>query len=124
MAEKVRQHISSWVLTQQDLVDFTKKGSGERLYEIEVDEVTLAKMPSGDDRLPVLWISYLGIVRRGDPSSLKLVRLPLRKTKARAPGPGPITSRMWAPHAASLAGKNLIMHANSARAYKKKIEGV
>eukprot|EP00971_Amphidinium_carterae_P055336 1090638-Amphidinium_carterae.2 len=49
-------------------------------------------MPSGDDRLLVLWVSYLGIVRRGDPGSLKLMRLPSRKTKARASHVGALCS--------------------------------
>eukprot|EP00971_Amphidinium_carterae_P212603 4219394-Amphidinium_carterae.1 len=124
MGLRIRTHLSEWVLDVQAKINYTRKEENARRYEIEVDEVTLAKFPSGVASLPVMWVSYLGIVRRGDPTSLKLVRLPLRNTKARAPGTGPITSRIWAPHAQELVGSDTVMHTDSARAYKRPIAGV
>ena len=48
--------------------------------------------------------------------------MPLRSTKERAPGPGPITLALWRPIAAQyLSGRALILHTDSARAYKERI---
>ena len=90
--------------------------------DIEADECTVTKFNSNDRDNPMAWISYVGMVKRGDPGSLKLIKLPIRKTKARAPGPGPITLKLWRPIAKQyLAGRSLILHTDSARAYKESI---
>ena len=67
----------------------------------------------------------MGLVKRGDPRSLKLIQIPIRMTKARAPGPGPITLNIWRPLAKKyLAERSLILHTDSARAYQEPIPGV
>eukprot|EP00971_Amphidinium_carterae_P179884 3567943-Amphidinium_carterae.1 len=59
--------------------------------QVEVDEVAIARFPNkGHPTHPVTWASYVGFVARGRPESLRLVKLPLRSTVARAPRPGPI----------------------------------
>ena len=93
--------------------------------DVEADECTLGKFPSGDPEHPVAWISYVGLVKRGEPGSLKLIQMPIRKSKERAPGPGPITLQLWRPLAKKyLEGRSLILHTDSARAYKETIPSV
>eukprot|EP00971_Amphidinium_carterae_P035507 699206-Amphidinium_carterae.1 len=83
-----------------------------------------AVSPCGSSYLHVAGPSYVGVVRRGDPRSLKLVALPLRYSKARAPGPGPMTSATCAPITEGLKGKSVVLHTDSASAYKAQIDGV
>eukprot|EP00971_Amphidinium_carterae_P316976 6301342-Amphidinium_carterae.1 len=64
-------------------------GVGPGAYpDIECDEVTIAKRHLDGDR--VEWTQYWGVMRRGAPHSLKLVKLPSRVTPRRAPRPGHI----------------------------------
>ena len=113
-------HGRTKVTIQQDLWDF-----GNDFMDVEADECTVTKYHSGDRENPVAWVAYVGLVKRGDPRSLKLIRMPIRKTKARAPGPGPITLNIWRPLAKKyLAGRSLILHTDSARAYQEPIPGV
>eukprot|EP00971_Amphidinium_carterae_P300682 5974344-Amphidinium_carterae.1 len=59
-------------------------------------------------------------MRRGAPSTLKLVRLPTRVTPKRAPGPGPIQIDMWAELAQQhIVGEDVVYHTGSARAYDR-----
>ena len=68
--------------------------------------------------------NWLGIIVRGDPTQLILEELPLRTTELRAPGPGPIMLEHWQPLSEKwLAGRKLIVHTDSAKAYKRKIRG-
>ena len=49
-------------------------------------------------------------------SSLILVPLPPRSTSARAPGPGPLLKRDWAPIASKyVQGQRVVMHTDSAK---------
>ena len=90
--------------------------------DVKADECTLTKLRSNDPEHPVSWVSYVGLVKRGDPRSLKLIRMPLRSTKERAPGPGPITLALWRPIADQcLSDRPLMLHTDSARAYKERI---
>eukprot|EP00971_Amphidinium_carterae_P062153 1230502-Amphidinium_carterae.1 len=68
---------------------------------------------------PVSWVSYIGLVERGVPSSLRLIQLPVRSTVLRAPGPGPITKQLWLPIARKVfpTGYRVCLHTDSARAY-------
>ena len=59
--------------------------------EVEADEVTLAKR--SQDGVHMEWCQYVGIMRRGAPETLILEALPVRKTKLRAPGAGPVRLR-------------------------------
>ena len=89
---KLRSHISSWVHKEQSHINFFAGGG---IPEIEIDECTFTKFASGDKHKPIAWLGYVGLIRRGDPSSLKLIALPPRNTDERAPGPGPITKALW-----------------------------
>ena len=119
---RIRTHITTWVKETQSEIRFT---DDKNIPEVEVDECTVAKFPSGNRRAPMSWIGYIGLVRRGFPSSLVLEALPVKNTAARAPGPGPISSAVWQPIASRwLEHANLVMHTDSARAYKAPIAGV
>ena len=62
---------------------------------------------------------------RGDPSTLILERLPIKRTSARAPGPGPLKWSTWQPIAARLLeNSNVVLHTDAAKAYQKPIAGV
>ena len=62
---------------------------------------------------------------RGDPSTLILERLPIKRTSARAPGPGPLKWSTWKPIAARLLeNSNVVLHTDAAKAYQKPIAGV
>ena len=119
---RIRKHIVSWVREQQASISFADDTS---LVEVEVDECTLARFPSGNKDYPVSWIGYVGMVRRGHAHTLVLEPLPVRNTRQRAPGPGPISSEEWAPLKEHyLENNNLVLHTDSARAYKAPITGV
>eukprot|EP00971_Amphidinium_carterae_P337264 6473991-Amphidinium_carterae.1 len=66
-----------------------------RLEEWEVDECTITHWPSGDAAKPKQWTAYVGAIRRGSPQTLKIYIMECRKTKERAPGPGPIRKKEW-----------------------------
>ena len=54
-----------------------------------------------------------------------MTRLKPGLTVRRAPGPGPISKHDWTPLGKKhLAGKNIIFHTDSARAYKLKLRDV
>eukprot|EP00971_Amphidinium_carterae_P245048 4865295-Amphidinium_carterae.6 len=89
------------------------------IVHVEVDEVTIRSYASGLKDKPVNRISYIGIVEKGRPSSLRLIQMPVRSTVMRAPGPGPITKELWLPIARKvfLTGHRVCLHTDSARAY-------
>ena len=119
---RIRSHIVSWVRQHQKTISFEDHTN---LVEVEADECTVARFPSGKKEHPVSWIGYVGMVRRGHAATLVLEPLPIRNTRQRAPGPGPISSEEWAPIKEHyLANKNLVLHTDSARAYKAPITGV
>lgn len=73
----------------------------------------------------VHWEQWAGLVARGRPESLVLVRLKPPPTASRAPGPGAIRKVDWQPIANRwLKGRNIILHTDSARSYKAKVPGV
>jgi len=62
---------------------------------------------------------------KGKPETLILTRLNPGLTVRRAPGPGPISKHDWTPLGKKhLAGKNIIFHTDSARAYKLRLPDV
>mgnify|MGYP003333495442 CR=1 FL=1 len=105
-------------------------GGSMQWSDVEVDEANFGKarvpVPRGHRRnLSLMWENWLGLVERGNPESLVLKRLPTAYTVARAPGPGPIKSTDWASIAEEyVVGRNIILHSDSARAYKKPMPGV
>ncbi|CAK0803289.1 unnamed protein product [Prorocentrum cordatum] len=97
--------------------------------DVEADEVDLGKMEDPDagprTATPIIWEQWGGIVQRGAPESLVLFRLQPKKTKRRAPGPGPIRKADWAPLSKKwLKNRNVIFHTDGARSYKLKEQGV
>lgn len=102
--------------------------------DVEGDEVTFDKHDiSQDPALShqvkgdkcVLWEQWCALVQRGNPETLIMTRLKPGLTVRRAPGPGPITKHDWTPLGQKhLAGKNIIFHTDSARAYKMKLPDV
>ena len=103
-------------------------GAKRKWTDIEADEVDLGKedfMQPGATRRKVRWEQWGGIVERGQPHTLRLYRLKPTLTRKRAPGPGPISRRDWAPIAQKcLANRNVILHTDGARACKLKLPGV
>ena len=72
------------------------------------------------ERVATEWEQWCGVVSRGRPHTLKLFRLRKPRTRVRAPGPGPITSREWEPILQeNLAGRSIIHHTDGARAYQR-----
>eukprot|EP00439_Symbiodinium_sp_Y106_P073603 s56_g13.t3 len=98
--------------------------------EVEADEAVFDKflLPSEDSPVQsrvMKWEQWLGMVARGKPSSLVLIRLPCVTTRKRAPGPGAIKKVHWTKIAKTwLKGRNIILHTDSARSYKAKVAGV
>ena len=130
-------------------------GKGNKWQDVEVDESVFDKklipIEEADDPTKVMdWEQWVGMVQRGKPESLVLLRLTPpslvctirtectgtrecscvshttpRPTKKRSPGPGPIRRDDWKKISDRwLKGKHVILHSDSARAYKLKIPGV
>ena len=120
--DKVRNHLTDYVTTKQDEIMLA---DGDFWSDIEVDEVTLSKMDDGSEHKPITWVQYLRIMRRGHPATLILVPLPARSTVRRAPGPSPILKSVWQeiPNKYVKDKGSIIIHTDSARAYKKVIPG-
>ena len=94
--------------------------------DVEADEVDLGHdKVEPDSGKKISWEQWGGIVERGQPQTLMLFRLKPAATKPRAPGPGAIRKRDWAPIAQKhLANRNVVLHTDGARAYKLKLPGV
>ena len=95
--------------------------------DVEADEVDLRKGVAEDDdgSHPLRWEQWGRVVERGNPSSLVLTRLNPKTTKVRAPGPGPMRKKDWAPFAKKrLRNTRIILHTDGARAYKLRVDGV
>ncbi|CAK0883637.1 unnamed protein product [Prorocentrum cordatum] len=110
---------------------FGKDQDGNALEwaDVEADEVDMAKGegPNAGPRAqrPITWEQWGGIVQRGNPRSLVLFRLKPEKAKRRAPGPGPIRKRDWAPAASKwLKNRRVILHTDGARSHKMKVDDV
>ncbi|OLQ09706.1 hypothetical protein AK812_SmicGene6651 [Symbiodinium microadriaticum] len=103
-------------------------GGSARWEDVEADEVDLGKgLVENYDKpkLNTKWEQWLGVVQRGSPGSLRLIRLDPPLTKPRSPGPGPIRKRDWKPVAKQyLEGRRIVLHTDGARAYKLKLDQV
>ena len=72
-----------------------------------------------------LWEQWAGVVQRGKPETLALFRLDPKLTVKRAPGPGAIRKLEWKTLGNKLLHKRrVVLHTDSAKSYKLKIEGV
>ncbi|CAE7762192.1 unnamed protein product [Symbiodinium sp. CCMP2592] len=98
--------------------------------DVEVDETSFDKklVPMDEIEGPernMKWEQWVGMVQRGKPTSLVLLRLSSKLTKKRSPGPGPIRKDEWRTIADKwLKDKQIILHTDSAKAYKQKVRGV
>lgn len=104
-------------------------GSIRPWNDVEADEVDLGKGENPDavqrSSKPLLWEQWGGIVERGNPKSLMLMRLNPAATKRRAPGPGPIRKRDWKPIADKvLKNRKVVLSTDGARTYRLKLPGV
>ncbi|OLP94259.1 hypothetical protein AK812_SmicGene23735 [Symbiodinium microadriaticum] len=94
-------------------------GGSARWEDVEADEVDLGKgLVENYDKpkLNTKWEQWLGVVQRGSPGSLRLIRLDPPLTKPRSPGPGPIRKRDWKPVAKQyLEGRRIVLHTDGAR---------
>ena len=112
--------------TPRGLVGF---GKPLNWADVEADEVDLAKteVPNAGPHTmkPIQRDQWGGIVQRGDPKSLVLFKLKPERTKRRAPGPGPIRKRDWAPLAEKwLKNRAVVLHTGGAKSYRMKVDGV
>ena len=94
--------------------------------DVEGDEVDLGKKEVGADAgdAPdevMKWEQWQGVVERGDRKTLVLSRTRPKKTKRRAPGPGPLKKSDWQPIANRyLKNRKVILHTDGAKSYRLK----
>eukprot|EP00971_Amphidinium_carterae_P226150 4485909-Amphidinium_carterae.1 len=119
--KRLRDHLRQHVMKVQKGMTL----GGKRSWcEVEVDECTFAKHLA-EGGAAVEWWQYIGMMERGRPETLMLIQLPIRQTKPRAPGPGPLRKKDWRPIALQhLAGRHILLHSDSARAYDMEIDDV
>eukprot|EP00971_Amphidinium_carterae_P069419 1373460-Amphidinium_carterae.1 len=105
----------------RDIQEGIKFNATKSWVDVEADEVILRKTSVGDNK--VQWLSYLGLVKRGCPSSLVLIELEHRVTKKRSPGPGPLRSSEWKKIGQRyVEDQYLILHTDSAKAYNEEFK--
>lgn len=94
--------------------------------DVEGDEVDLGKRDTtpanfADNDEALEWEQWQGLVERGRRKTLVLSRTRPKKTKRRAPGPGPIKKSDWEPIAKKyLKNKKVLFHTDGAKAYRLK----
>ena len=104
-ALRFESHISTYVEKVQDGIEL---GDGLDWADVECDEVTLDRRHIGAEQ--VTWSQYLGLIQRGRPNSLILIRLP---------------EADWQPiHQKFIENKKIILHTDSARAYDAFTKGI
>ena len=114
---KLKTFIADKVTAKQDTITYVP--DDHNWPEVEVDEVTLSK--NLIKKKQVRWGNYIGMVRRGLPTSLWIQRLPDRTTGIRSLGPGPLRLADWDAIATKMiANKGVVLHSDSARAYMHK----
>ena len=89
---------------EEQKIEFSSSGPWP---DLEADEVDLGRHEEDeptDATRPIAWEQWGGIVERGRRESLILFRLDPKLAKKRAPGPGPIRKRDWAPLAKKWIG--------------------
>lgn len=105
-----------------------KFGEERAWTDVEADEATFGKRQDPDappDAKSMAWEQWAGVVERGRPKSLVLFKCSSSSTSKRAPGPGAIKKKDWKPWAQRhLAGRKVILHTDSARSYKMKLDSV
>lgn len=102
-------------------------GAGMAWKDLEADEVDVRKHIDSEDQSgkPASWEQWGGIVERGDPKTLMLVRLCPKMSSARSPGPGPIRKAEWTKFANKhLKNRKVVLHTDGARSYRISVPGV
>ena len=119
--EYLKSHIATYVVERQKEMVFG--GINRHWPDVEVDEATFGKIKLNDNA--VTWNNYIGLIHRGVPSSLVILKLPSRTTSAKSPGPGPLLLKHWVPIAERyIIGRGVILHTDSAKAYLKEFPRV
>ena len=119
--EYLKSHIATYVVERQK--EMTFGGINRHWPDVEVDEATFGKIKLNDNA--VTWNNYIGLIHRGVPSSLVILKLPSRTTSAKSPGPGPLLLKHWVPIAERyISGRGVILHTDSAKAYLKEFPRV
>ena len=122
----------SHVLKVEKTITF---GGAPRAWrDVEVDEATFDKktlepweVSDADQNAGknTLWEQWGGLVQRGCPKTLVLVKLNPAVTVPRAPGPGAMRKIDWKPLAHKyLKNRRVILHSDSARSYRMKVPGM
>ena len=73
-------------------------GGEKQWRDVEGDESVFRKQTDEDEKdesKQTSWEQWAGLIQRGKPGSLILVRTNAAKTQRRAPGPGAITKTDW-----------------------------
>ena len=114
----IKEYLFNFVTKEQDNITFHScKGHWP---DVEVDECTFGKISVDDESTS--WHNYVGLVQRGRPSSLSTYSTSWRCHYKKGPGPGPIRLRDWQPIGRKfLSHKGVVLHTDSARAYKWKM---
>ena len=102
--------------------------------DVEVDETTFVKRTLAPCELSTsdkkagrntVWEQWCGLVQRGCPQTLVLVKLNPAITVPRAPGPGAMRKVDWQPVAEKwLLDRRVIFHSDSAKHHRLKVAGV
>ena len=124
---------------RKDFVEQKEKhiqmGDGKTWKDVEADEATFDKRDISKDveykhlikspKATMMWEQWASVVQRGCPETLTLCKLTPKITVKRAPGPGAIRKVEWKTMGAKLlSGRKIILHTDSAKSYKLKLDGV
>ena len=109
-------------------------GAPRAWRDVEVDEATFDKKTLSPMELSdadkhagnnTIWEQWGGLVQRGCPKTLVLVKLNPAITVPRAPGPGAMRKVDWKPLALRyLQNRRVVLHSDSARSYRMKVPGM
>ncbi|CAJ1462027.1 unnamed protein product [Effrenium voratum] len=127
MGKRICRLRQLWVSEQEKKIKF---GLGMKWADIEADEATFDKQDiskdlKGNKSKCIMWEQWCGIVQRGRPETLVLIKLKPKLTHRRAPGPGPIRKLEWTHIARKhLQDRKVVFHTDPARAHKLKVPGV
>ncbi len=124
MTAKLHRARSQFVVAKEKKLVF---GTKRAWVDVEADEAVFGKKRYVDDEGEdmVEWEQWAGVVQRGKPESLVLVRTRASKTRARAPGPGAIKKVDWIPIATKyLQGRHIVLHTDRAKSYNMRFDGV
>ena len=120
--EREQKHIkfcetAEWNDVEGDECDLGSAETGDN--ECRRGKKDTGKNDDSDDALT--WEQWRGLVERGFKRTLVLFKLNPKKTKKRAPGPGPIKKVDWAPIADKyLKDRKVVFHTDGTKNYRLK----